>query len=120
VVEETVAAGWGTIALEAFVGLREWRVQHPTATWNEIEAALDSRLSRLRARLLQDLALASAAAQVEALPAAARPSCPGCGGALTARGQQARPVTVGHEQTVTLTRSYTVCATCGAGLFPPG
>ena len=41
--------------------MKEWRLQHPTATLSEIEDALDERLSGMRARMLEDLALASAA-----------------------------------------------------------
>ena len=45
-------------------GMKDWRLQHPRATLAEIEAALDERLEGLRARLLEDLALASAVAEV--------------------------------------------------------
>ena len=41
-------------------GFKEWRLQHPRATLSELEAALDGRLAVLRARLLEDAALASA------------------------------------------------------------
>jgi YgiT-type zinc finger domain-containing protein len=113
-------ATWGELAAEAFLGMKEWRLQHPKATFKEIEQALDARLSVLRARMLQDVALASAAADVPAQPAAARPGCPACGAALVARGRGTRVVATTHGQTVTLPRSYAVCPACGTGLFPPG
>jgi hypothetical protein len=50
------------LSTEILSGLREWRLQHPKATMREIEAALDERWYRLRARMLQDVALACAAA----------------------------------------------------------
>ena len=54
-------AQWRELAEAAITGMAEWRVQHPTATFREIEAAVDERLARVRARMLQDAALASAA-----------------------------------------------------------
>ncbi len=43
--------------------MREWRLEHPKATFREIEAAVDEKLGGMRARLLEDLALASRAAE---------------------------------------------------------
>ena len=113
-------AKWEALAAEVFVGMKEWRLQHPKATFTEIEQALDALLSTLRARMLQDVALASAAADVRAPRPADRARCPGCGGDLVARGQATRAVTTTHGRTVALTRSYAVCSACGTGLFPPG
>jgi hypothetical protein len=33
-------------------GMKEWRLQHPKATFRGIEAAVDEKLSGVRARLL--------------------------------------------------------------------
>jgi YgiT-type zinc finger domain-containing protein len=111
---------WEALAADVFLGMKAWRQQHPRATFKEIEQALDRQLSALRARLLQDVALASAAATAGAQPPGDRPGCPACGGAVAARGRDTRAVTTTHGQTVTLTRSYLVCPACGTGLFPPG
>src|SRR5437762_11278480 len=117
---------WEGLAAEVLVGIKDWRTQHPRATFTEIEAELDRELSRLRTRLLEDVALASAAAggpQDRGGPAggaALEARCPSCGGSLVARGQATRAVTVTHNQTVTLPRQYAVCSSCGAGVFPPG
>jgi YgiT-type zinc finger domain-containing protein len=97
-------------------GLRDWRAAHPRATFAEIEAVVDERLNGMRARMLEDLALASTAAGV----AGERPACPTCGHALQARGAHTRTVTVQGEQAVRLQRQYAVCPACGTGLFPPG
>lgn len=113
-------APWAALAAEVFIGMKEWRLHHPKATFAEIEAALDTRWAAVRARLLQDLALASAATDVQALRPEDRPRCPACGGPLVVQGPKTRTVTVTHEQTVTLTRDYARCTTCGAGLSPPG
>ena len=53
---------WQAECDEIIVGMTEWRVQHPRATLREIEAAVDERLARLRAKMLTDLALRSSAA----------------------------------------------------------
>jgi hypothetical protein len=111
---------WRELAEEVLVGIKEWRVQHPRATLSEIEAALDERWSRVRARLLQDAALASAAADLSVVPAGERPRCPACGLGLEARGKQTRELTTYHDRTLRLERSYAVCPSGGEGLFPPG
>jgi len=100
-------------------GMKEWRLQHPRASFDEIEAALDERLAKMRARLLQDLALASVAAKVSEATDEERPRCPQCGGQLEARGEEQRTLTTTYNQPVTLRRSYAYCPACEAGLFPP-
>ena len=60
---ENLDARWDELAEVVMRGMREWRVQHPKATFCEIEAALDERLSRLRARMLEDAVLVSGAAE---------------------------------------------------------
>jgi predicted RNA-binding Zn-ribbon protein involved in translation (DUF1610 family) len=115
-----VEARWRELSEEVITGMAEWRVQHPRATLSEIEAALDERLARVRARMLQDTALASAATDVSQLPAEERPRCPQCGHTLEARGQEARTLRTTYDRPVTLRRSYACCPAWGAGLFPPG
>ena len=113
-------ARWHELAEEVISGMKEWRLQHPKASLREIEGALDGRLGKMRARMLQDAALASAAANIQAAQAEERPVCPKCGRVLEARGTQERQVTTHHNQGVVLERSYGVCPTCGEGFFPPG
>lgn len=113
-------ARWRQLAEEVMVGMKEWRLQHPKATFREIEAALDERLARVRARMLEDVALASAAADVSVAGRAEKPQCPNCGSAMEPRGQDTRKLTTNYNQTVTLKRSYATCPVCGLGLFPPG
>jgi YgiT-type zinc finger domain-containing protein len=110
---------WRRLSEEVLTGLREWRAAHPRATFAEIEAAVEERLNALRARMLEDVALASAAAELGEAGAAAR-ACPECGHALERRGAQTRTVTVQGDQSVRLRRQYAVCPACGTGLFPPG
>src|SRR5512143_2782941 len=58
-------ARWQQLTEEVMTGMKEWRLAHPRATFKEIEAALDERLAKVRARMLQDVALASAAADIK-------------------------------------------------------
>ncbi len=111
---------WTQLAQEVLSGMRDWRVQHPTATLQEIEEELDKRMASMRAGLLQDLAMASTAADVAGTQAQERPRCPTCGGMLQERGKQVRKLVTYGEQSVRLERSYGYCPTCGVGFFPPG
>lgn len=117
---QRLAAGWHDLAEAALTGMAEWRAHHPTATMREIEAAIDEHLAAVRTRMLEDAALASAATDLRALPAAQRPTCPDCGQRLEARGQATRRLITRHDRRITLQRSRAVCPACGTGLFPPG
>jgi hypothetical protein len=110
---------WEAVSAEILRGIREWRLQHPKATLREIEAALDERFYRLRARMLQDLALQSSAADWKGDPAAQRPTCRVCGTPLILRGKQPRQLKTHGGHQISLERSYGLCPTCKKGLFPP-
>ena len=111
---------WRALSEDVLTGMKEWRLQHPRATLSEIEAALDERLARLRARMLADAALASAAADWDAARGDSPPVCPQCGTSLKDRGGHARQLQTHGGQSVTLHRAYGVCPVCHTGLFPPG
>lgn len=111
---ERMERRWTQLAEEAFTGMAEWRVQHPTATFREIEAAVDERLAAVRARMLQDAALASAATELEGCV------CSACGQPLKDGGKRRRSLLTNHRQQVQLERRYGLCPTCGVGIFPPG
>jgi hypothetical protein len=113
-------AQWAALAEEACTGFREWRVQHPRATLTEIEEALDTRWARVRARIVGDAALASAAANLRAVPVAARPVCPGCGAVLELAGTEERALTTSYAQTIRLERSAARCPACQRRVSPPG
>lgn len=98
--------------------MKEWRIQHPQATFREVEAALDERLARLRARMLEDALLVSRAADWEA-ESGANPVCPQCGTLLDRRGKATRELTTQHDQVLRLERRYAICPKCQTGLFPP-
>jgi predicted RNA-binding Zn-ribbon protein involved in translation (DUF1610 family) len=114
-VSDTTARNLGDVA----VSLSAWRREHPRATLAEIERALDERLSKVRAELLTDLAMASEAAAIAGKPGSERPTCPECQQALVSRGQMSRTLLTTHDREVRLKRAYGRCPACGLELFPP-
>jgi hypothetical protein len=116
---EDLDARWQALSDEVMSGMKDWRAQHPKATFREIEAALDERLGRLRARMLEDALLVSRAADWEAT-GPEPPVCPQCGAVLQPRSRERRTLTTHYDQALELERRYGVCPRCEAGLFPPG
>lgn len=111
---------WRALSEEAISGIKEWRLQHPRASLKEIEAAVDERLGKVRARVLQDAALASDQADWTDAAASERPRCPTCGQPLNSAGNQARHIQTQGGHALELKRKYGVCSACGTGFFPPG
>ncbi len=110
---------WHRLTEEIMRGMREWRAQHSKATLREMETELDARWARVRARMLEDLALASAAADWAGAPASEHPTCRECGQRLQLRGADTRTLQTHGGQALTLERQYGTCPACGAGFFPP-
>lgn len=110
---------WQPSSRQVIRAMKEWRRQHPKATFQEIESALDGQLARLRAEMLRDLALTSPNTDLAQTATDERPTCPRCGASLEAQGQRTRTLWTEHDQAIELTRSYATCPQCGAGLFPP-
>ena len=108
---------WREISEEVITGMREWREQHPQATMKKIESTLDEKLARLRARMLQDTALASRARDWREGEGV---NCPECETNLKPRGKQKRQLQTHGGEEVVLRREYGECPNCGVGLFPPG
>jgi YgiT-type zinc finger domain-containing protein len=114
---DELEARWRQLSEDVLVGMKEWRQAHPKATLREIETALDEKLAKVRARMLEDVALLSQATDLVA--SKERVNCPQCGQEMEAHGQEERTLTTTGNQEVVLRRSYAVCPACGAGLFPP-
>ena len=112
-------AQWRTLNEEIVAAIQEWRLQHPKATLQEMEMAIDARLAELRARILEDVALASPAADVSQSSPRERPVCPQCGTPAEPRGPRERQVTTHQGKTLRLRRSYVRCPACQVGFFPP-
>lgn len=111
---------WQPLSQDVIRAMRDWRRQHPRATFQEIETVLDEQLARLRAQMLQDTALTSPSAELPTMNDAERPRCSQCGTLLNAQGTETRTLVTEYDQTIKLARSYATCPQCGAGLFPPG
>ena len=111
---------WSSLSDDILSGVYEWRLQHPKATLSQIEAAIDERLARLRTKMLQDAALATPATDWRDVPPNQRPLCPHCQTPLLPRGSQPRTIQTHGARDLVLERSYGVCPSCQAGLFPPG
>jgi hypothetical protein len=114
---------WAMLSEEVLSGMADWRAQHPRATLSEIEAELDARLARLRARMLERVAHQSAAAtwrQLASDQEEATPRCAQCGTRLEPHGRRTRRLRTSGGQEIQLAREYGVCPQCGQGLFPPG
>jgi hypothetical protein len=110
---------WQQLTQDVMTEMRAWRLEHPKATLRDMETELDARLSRMRARLLEDMALASPAADWADTPIIQHPTCPDCGVPLQLRGTDTRTLQTHGAQTLTFERRYGSCPACSAGLFPP-
>lgn len=106
--------------LQDTLGMTQWRKEHPKATWQEIEAAVDEQINCLRAQLLEDLVQMGESEPWSQRPEEERPRCASCGKLLVARGDHARRLQTTGGEAVTLTRTYGTCPLCGVGFFPPG
>lgn len=113
-------ARWQALSEKVLSEVKGWRLEHPRATFSEMETALDEQLDRLRAQMLEDMALASDVADLKLMPPEKRPTCPDCDKPLGARGKQERHLQTEGDQQITLRRSYGVCPTCKVGFFPSG
>lgn len=111
---------WDELFAEASQEVLQWRQKHKRASLTEIEETVDSELAKMRAQMIQDLALASERADLRSLPQEERPRCPHCGGPLVANGRQRRRLTTDHEQSIELERSKGYCQQCKLSFFPSG
>ena len=105
--------------LQDVLGMNQWRQEHPQATLREIEEAVDERMNRLRAQLIQEIAQMSAVEEWSQVPEEERPICARCGTVLVSRGKQTRWVQTNGGEALKLERSYGTCPDCGQGIFPP-
>lgn len=118
---EQILPGWQAASQAVAQELAEWRRAHPKATLTEIETAVFEAMQRLQAQAMGEVVQASAAVDLTTQSPSDRPRCPTCGGQLEPRGRQRRRIRPARQRVaLDLDRSYAVCATCGAGLFPPG
>jgi hypothetical protein len=99
---------------EMYGELRQWRANHPGASFDEIASQVTPRRRALMGRLLVQLAGQHGDGEViEGV------SCPDCGQAMSYKGTPSRDV-LHKEGERELVRAYYYCAQCKTGLFPPG
>jgi hypothetical protein len=111
---------WRSLHADLMAEMTAWRREHPRATFQEIEQAIDSRLAQARAHLLAQVAQASTAADWRTVPPDQQPTCPQCGTRLRPNGTYTRHLQTHGGQALSLERTYGRCPGCGAGFFPPG
>ena len=99
--------------------LRQWRREHPQATFDEIDAEVVRRYAAVEAAVVAELSALGASTE-GADPVVAAVRCPQCQTLMQRRGQRTRQALSRRGEAVPLTRDYYVCPACGAGLFPPG
>ncbi len=84
---EDLQKRWEEQGEDIFAAVAQWRAAHAKATLAEIEQAVDEQMNRLRARMIEQAAQASAAAESEANQGLV---CEQCGQSLQARGKARR------------------------------
>ncbi|MGH2541647.1 MAG: hypothetical protein ACRDIB_02540 [Ardenticatenaceae bacterium] len=104
---QVVEDQWRQLAEEALSGMSGWRMAHPSATLAEIEAETDRRLAGLRARMIQDAAQVSAAADVKAQRE--RVICPHCATPVRVEGQHKRRLKTTHDTATRFAPSLIPC-----------
>ena len=108
---------WQKLTDEILSGMAEWLQTHPKATFREIERETMQRMGKLQARVMEEVAQASEAADWES---SEPPKCRECGAEMERRGEHERSLQVAGGSDVKLKRAYAVCPKCGAEFFPPG
>ena len=114
---EDLQQRWEDQGEDVFAAVAQWRAEHPKATLAEIEQAVDEQMNRLRARMIEQAAQASAAVESEASQGLV---CEQCGQPLQSRGKARRTWQTQGGQQIEVERSYVTCPQCGGGFFPPG
>lgn len=111
---------WGKLFDEATEEVVAWRGKEKKATLTQIEMCVDEELAKVRAQIIEDMAMASAMANVKELEKGERPKCPQCEKAMYANGQKRRKVRTNYEREIELRRSQAKCPECGGSFFPSG
>ena len=94
--------------------LAEWQVEHPKATWSEMEIEILKLRQRFGAQLAR--VLTRERGEKQAIPG---PKCPKCGKEMHYKGQKKRDL-VSLLGEVPLKRGYYYCSECRKSIFPPG
>ncbi len=94
--QEEEKAQWEQLAREVLSGMKDWRSQHPRATFAEIEEVIEEQVAKMRARMLEDVVQWR---EMGAKGSEPQMRCTACGGELEERGKHVRHLTTqGHQQ----------------------
>lgn len=115
---DKAAQRWRELSDEAMNEMAGWRKRHPKASLREIEKALDERMLKLRAQVLEEAAQLSERRVWS--ESEERPICPDCKQALEFRLRGKRELQTQGGHSIRLEREYGICPNCGQGFFPPG
>lgn len=106
--------------LQDVLGMTQWRKEHPKATWQEIEAAIDERINQLRAQMIEDVVQMDASSDWSQKPQEQRPRCASCDQPLSARGVQTRLPPNEWRGSSQADANVWNLPKVGSGLFSPG
>ena len=109
---------WHQDAQRVIAEMARFNAEHPRATWDETEDAVDRVLAGLREAMLSDSVQGHALADFRGAPE--RPRCPSCGASVRAIGQRHRKVRTRGDTIIDVERTRGRCSACGAEFFPPG
>ena len=90
--------------------LDDWHQRNPRATLTDMEREIDRELSKLRKRILAQLAKEQEDLEM---------TCLECGGKLVRNGKKKRQLQMKGGETVKLERQQWHCLTCETAIFPP-
>jgi hypothetical protein len=109
---------WQQHAQDVIAQMARFNIDHPHATWDETEDAVDAALAGLRQAMLAESVQGHALADFRGAPE--QPKCPACAGAVQAIGQHHRQVQTRGDTRIAVERTRGRCSACGAEFFPPG
>jgi len=109
---------WQHQAADVIAQMARFNAEHPHATWDETEDAVDAALAGLRQAMLTESVQGHALADFRG--AAERPTCPWCGATVQAIGQHRRQVQTRGDARIEVERTRGRCSACGVEFFPPG
>jgi hypothetical protein len=104
--------------------LKQWRREHPQASFDEIEDAVQAEVVRWQAHLVAEVIAADADTPEDAPCAPCAPCgpcapCAPCGRRMQRCGRRRRTVLSRLGQPIEVERDYYICPACGTGVFPP-
>jgi hypothetical protein len=111
---------WDELFAAASERMAQWRGENRQASLTAIEKEVDGELARVRAQMIQDLALESRMADIRGRKGEERVKCPECGAEVKANGQEKRRLMTDYEEAIEIERSKAKCPGCGVSFFPPG